>query len=83
MSKSLYILIQNMGDGSNSLSYSLDPDIVDGWREAYRQSKLDYDAPGVDGDGFTARTLKVPDDATYESLGIHEFMILEPYQEEL
>lgn len=82
MSKDLYILIQNMGDGSNSLSYSLDENVVDGWRQAYRADKLDYDAPGVDGDGFSVNKLQVPDDATYESLGIYEFQVLEPYVEE-
>lgn len=80
--KKLYILTENMGDGSNSLNFSLDRNIVDQWQAAADNDLLDYTDPGMDGDGFGYTTLTVPDDTTYESLGLHDFQVLAecPYQ---
>lgn len=73
MSKNLYIIITDSGDGSNSLSYTFDEALVDKMSE--REDELDdcYQS----GDGLQIDTLLVPDECTYESLGIPKWSIQE------
>ena len=80
--KKLYILIEDLGDGSRTLRYSLDSNIVESWAAAHDRNELDYDAPGVDGDGFSYKILNVPTDMTYTMLGISETYILKAYTKE-
>jgi hypothetical protein len=68
--KNLYILISDGGDGSYSLSYTMDGEMIARMQEAYDNDELDEWVPGVDGDGFNYQTLTIPDECTYKSLGI-------------
>ena len=43
---------------------------IDAQQGRYDEGELEHGDTGVDGDGFHYDTLSVPDDATYESLGI-------------
>lgn len=67
----LFLLVENGGDGSYIIRFILDKNLINKLSQAYDDGKLDYDAPGVDGDGFSYETITVPDDSTSESLGIH------------
>lgn len=71
--KTLYIMVTDGGDGSYSLTYSLEPDAIAAYEKRYENDELESGDTGVDGDGFHYDTLTVPDDATYESLGISEY----------
>lgn len=66
--KTLYLLTSDGGDGSRSIHYTFDGAFVQ--RLDDNSDQADYDALGMDGDGFGYDTLTVPDECTYESLGI-------------
>ena len=68
MTKPLYILISNGGDGSYYPQYTFNSKWIKAMEEA---DDLDYDTMGVDGDGFHYDTLTVPSNVTLKSLGIH------------
>lgn len=70
MSKTLYVLVSNGGDGSYYPRYTLDADLIQKFDEAYSAGRMDGEDIGCDGDGFHYDTIQVPDDATPESLGI-------------
>lgn len=71
MSKPLYVLVSDGGDGSYHPQYILDSNIVFKLQRAYDKGIMDYEnGIGVDGDGFHYSVIQVPDDATAESLGI-------------
>lgn len=73
--KKLYILVQDCGDGSYSLCYTMDSDMIGRMQDAYDNDEIDHEsAPGIDGDGFNYRTLNIPDECTYASLGISEYI---------
>lgn len=64
--KKLFIVITDSGDGSNGLNYTFDVDLID-WLENNQDSLIDsYQS----GDGLQVRSLNVPIECTYESLGI-------------
>ena len=73
MSKPLFVLIRNCGDGSFYPQYTLDKTLIDQLYAKYSDPNCsdwnEYTA-GVDADGFHCSEINVPDDATYESLGI-------------
>lgn len=71
MSKLLYIVITDAGDGSNSLHYTFDGDLISEMEE--RQDELDnyYQS----GDGLQVSTLIVPAESTYENLGISKYSV--------
>lgn len=75
----LFILVNDCGDGSYSLRYTLDAGLI---------AKLnDYDGfadqhAGFDAEGFNPRSITVPDDSTYESLGISQYSIVRAYDYE-
>jgi hypothetical protein len=71
--KTLYVLVQDGGDSSYSVCYTMDPEVIEQRRVAYNNDELEHGEPGVDGDGFHFSTINVPEDATYESLGISEW----------
>ncbi|WCO82021.1 von Willebrand factor type A domain protein [Pseudomonas phage vB_PpS_SYP] len=64
--KKLFIVITDAGDGSNGLQYTFDVELID-WLENNQDSLGDsYQS----GDGLQVRSLNVPVECTYESLGI-------------
>jgi hypothetical protein len=75
--KTLYLLVSDGGDGSYSISYTLDPETIRLRQEAYDNDEYEHGDPGVDGDGFHYSTIQVPADATYASLGISEWSVLD------
>lgn len=69
MSKTLYIVIRDCGDGSQTLDMTFDKAAID---ELYRQQDEDeLDESYHSGDGLQVTELSVPDECTYESLGIY------------
>lgn len=77
MSKTLYVLVRDGGDGSYSTEFTLSKEWIDAQREKYYNDGLEHGETGVDGDGFHYSEIQVPDDATYESLGIHKYRTAE------
>ncbi|MNK14229.1 hypothetical protein D3C87_323280 [compost metagenome] len=68
----LYILVNSCGDGSYSLRYTLDGALIE------RLQNFDgcgYEHAGFDADGFNPKSINVPDDSTYVSLGISLYSI--------
>lgn len=80
--KKLYLVVQDCGDGSYRIRYTLEAKTIKWYEDAYADGRLEYDAPGVDGDGFHYSTLTVPADATYKSLGIDEYSVITPRDED-
>jgi hypothetical protein len=70
MSKPLYILVTDGGDGSYSTSFTLDSELIQRLEAAAEKGLMEHPHAGYDGDGFHYDTIQVPDDATYESLDI-------------
>lgn len=70
MSKKLFILISDGGDGSYSSHFTFDADFVQQLQERYNAGHLEHGDLGVDGDGFHYSTLDLPDDSTLESIGV-------------
>lgn len=68
--KTLYVVITDCGDGSNSVNYTFDGELIKKLETLADNDLLDYDSGLVDGDGFHYDELYVPDECTYESLGI-------------
>jgi hypothetical protein len=75
--KNLYILIQDGGDGSYNPVFTLDKTVIDQFQQRYDEGELEHGEPGVDGDGFHYTTLTVPADASYESLGISKYSVVD------
>lgn len=74
MSKPLYILVSNGGDGSFYPTFVLDPEVIAKLEKAYEDGHMDYEyGMGCDGDGFHYETMNVPSDSTPESLNISVF----------
>lgn len=71
MAKNLFLLVRDSGDGSYSIQYTFNQTWIDKQQDLYDNDELDYESPGVDGDGFNYKTLTVPDECTLESLGIY------------
>jgi hypothetical protein len=73
--KKLYIIICNSGDGSNHLQYTFNKDNLD---------KIDTDDEAYQsGDGLQVIELHVPEECTFESLGISKYSILECQDEDI
>lgn len=71
MSKTLYVLVSDGGDGSYYPQYTLNYKLIAHLQELADSGTIDYESGvGIDGDGFHFGTIQVPDDATPESLGI-------------
>ncbi len=71
MTKKLYIVIRDCGDGSETLDYTFDEDKIN---ELYRQEEAgELDESYWSGDGLQVHELNVPEECTYKSLGIYEF----------
>lgn len=79
MTKQLYIVVTDSGDGSNSLRFSFDSELISEMED--RQDELDdmYQS----GDGLQVWSLTVPSDATYDSLSISKWGILpNPFEQD-
>ena len=77
--KRLFILISDSGDGSQSLSYTFDGDLVTDMSN--RQEELDDEWQS--GDGLQYSVLIVPADFTYSDLGLSKHDILSnPFEED-
>lgn len=70
MAKPLFVLVDDGGDGSYSVRYTMNRDWIDHQQNLYDDGELEYPALGVDGDGFHYSVMLVPDECTLESLGI-------------
>lgn len=70
MTKKLFVLVQDCGDGSYSPRFTMNEEWIKNQQEKYDNGDLEYDDIGVDGDGFHYRVLNVPDECTLESLGV-------------
>ena len=75
--KPLYVLVSDGGDGSYSPIFTLDEAWIARQRARDDAGELDCEDVGVDGDGFHYTVIQVPEDATYESLGIRNYLTLE------
>lgn len=73
MSKTLFIVITDSGDGSNGLHYTFDADLISLMEDNQDELGDSYQS----GDGLQVRHLQVPDECTYESLGIYEWSVLD------
>ena len=71
MTKKLFILISDGGDGSCYAQYTMNEEWIAKAEELDREGKIEYGFPGVDGDGFHYDTLNVPVECTLKSLGIY------------
>jgi hypothetical protein len=69
--KKLFVLVSDGGDGSYNPQYTFNEAWIKEQEEKSENGELDYDDVGCDGDGFHYDVLKVPDECTLESLGIH------------
>lgn len=70
MAKTLYVLVSDGGDGSYYPHYTFNAEFIRKMNDAYESGQIDYESVGCDGDGFHYDTIKVPDECTYESMGI-------------
>lgn len=69
--KTLYVLVGDRGDGSYYPQYTLNPKLIEHLEALADADVIDYESGiGIDGDGFHYSTIRVPADATPESLGI-------------
>lgn len=71
MAKKLFIIISDGGDGSYYPKFTMDEKLIGRLEQAYKNGSMHYgNGMGCDGDGFHYEILTVPDECTYESLGI-------------
>lgn len=70
MSKKLFVLVGDAGDGSFFTQYTFNEDWIKEKEEKEERGELDIPSVGYDGDGFHYDILTVPDECTLESLGI-------------
>lgn len=73
ITKTLFIVITNSGDGSNGLGYTFDAELIQLMRDNEDSLGDSYQS----GDGLQVRTLNVPLECTYESLGISKWSVLD------
>jgi hypothetical protein len=70
--RKLYLLVQDCGDGSYAIQYTFNEDWIKKQEARYDRGEIyGPDYCGCDGDGFHYDVLNVPDECTYESLGIY------------
>lgn len=67
--KILYVVLSNNGDGSSSPKFTFDKDVIEELREQEENQSIDYER-WVGGDGLNLSVLNVPDECTYENMGI-------------
>jgi len=75
MSKTLFMLISDGGDGSQSIAFSFDAELV-----GLMEDDVDFAVIGenwMSGDGLQVTTIQVPDECTMESMGISKWAVLD------
>lgn len=73
--KTLFLLISDGGDGSQSIAFSFDAELV-----GLMQDDTDFNVIGenwMSGDGLQVTTMQVPVECTMESLGVSKWSILD------
>ena len=73
MSKTLYVVVTNGGDGSSYPNYTFNTKFIEDLKLLCDDGLLGYDEGYGDGDGFHYETLQVPDECTPESMGFSDF----------
>lgn len=73
MSKTLFMVITDSGDGSNGLGFTFDAELITLMDDNQDQLGDSYQS----GDGLQVRRLQVPEECTYESLGISKWSVLD------
>ena len=68
--KNLYIFTADNGDGSTGISFTMDEEVVSFMQDPENESLM-MDMGYIDGDGINPSILTVPEECTYESVGIH------------
>lgn len=77
VTKPLYILVNDCGDGSYSLQYVLDANVIKAMEEAYSQGLIDAENhAGIDGDGLNYKEINIPASFTAEDLGISVYSLI-------
>lgn len=71
MTKKLFVLISDGGDGSYYPHYTFNEAWIKEMEEKDQNNELEYDSIGCDGDGFHYDTITVPEECTLVSLNIH------------
>jgi hypothetical protein len=75
MAKTLFLLISDGGDGSQSIQFSFDDELV-----GLMQDDIDFAVIGenwMSGDGLQVTKMQVPDECTMESMGISQWSVLD------
>lgn len=80
--KIIYILIKDNGDGSCSNKFVEDKRVIDILKQAYENSMIGCEMPGVDGDGFDFTKIYVPSNWSENDLGVI-FYTLEDLKEDV
>jgi hypothetical protein len=73
ITKTLFIVITDSGDGSNGLGYTFDSELIQLMEDNQDELGDSYQS----GDGLQVRRLQVPVECTYESLGISKWAVLD------
>lgn len=77
--KRIFLLVDNNGDGSMSIKFVLDENLILAMGQADQKGLLDCENhAGCDGDGFHYQIINVPADFTPEIMGISEYSIITP-----
>lgn len=71
--KTLFMVITDSGDGSNGLHYTFDAELIQLMEDNQDELGDSYQS----GDGLQVSKLQVPEECTYESLGIYKGAILD------
>lgn len=75
VTKTLFLLISDSGDGSQAIFYSFDAELV-----GLMEDDSNFDVIGenwMSGDGLQVSTMKVPVECTMESLGVYSGYVLD------
>lgn len=80
--KKLFIVPYNCGDGSTSIKFTFDQAVISQIERDYDNGIIDCGDGWGDGDGFHYKVLMLPDECTYESLGVRPLEYTPPYQED-
>lgn len=77
--KRIFLLVDNNGDGSMSIKFVLDENLILAMEQADKEGLLDCENhAGCDSDGFHYQIINVPADFTPEIMGISEYSIITP-----
>lgn len=72
MSKKLYVIVKDGGDGSTYPSFTFNTEFITKVEELCDADIIGYEEGYGDGDGFHYEILYVPDECTPESMGFRD-----------